>query len=206
MIQNKNQFDQNAPPKLLVTCMVFISTVQAPFPVDILLGTPPRKKKKDGNDARLDNQRSRRRRITLHRRQPLILGVRTATPWLARTEAPSVIRKANAFAIAEEAPSTIRKAEAAAIRKAASMPVGEAAPVGQVRPQAAAADCHSVIRTVVHAAYPRVFNAVKGDGVLVVMMAVGGAVAGAGGLMAHGRGEDVALRVDAAGCCERWQG
>lgn len=202
-MQNKNQLDQNAPPKLLVPCIGIHFYRPAPFPWIYCSKRRPEKKRWQQCP---DNQRSRRRRITLHHRQPLILVVRTATPWLARTEAPPVIRKANAFTIAEEAPSTIRKAEAAAIRKAASMPVGEAAPVGQVRPQAAAADCHSVIRTVVHAAYPRIFNAVKGDGVLFVMMAVGGAVAGAGGLMAHGRGEDVALRVDAAGCCERWQG
>lgn len=186
-----------------------ISTVQPPpFPVDILLGTPARKKKKKSFKEKTSSHRPR---ITLHHRQPLIFIVRTAAPWLARTEAPSVIRKETACVIAKAAPSTIGKAEAAAIGKAASMAVGEATPVSQARAQAAAGACRRVIRTAVHVPHPGVFDAVKGNGVVVVVMAVGGAVAGAGGLMAHGRGEDVALRVDAAAgagpaCRERGQG
>lgn len=154
---------------------------------------------------------SHRPRIILHHRQPLILVVRTAAPWLARTEAPSVIRKETACVIAKAAASTIGKAEAAAIGKAASTAVGEATPVGQAGAQAAAGASRCVIVAVVHVPHPGILDAVKGNGVVVVVMAVGGAVAGAGGLVAHGRGEDVALRVDAAavagpGGRERGQG
>jgi hypothetical protein len=128
-----------------------------------------------------------------------------------RKEPASIVGTANAFAIAAAAPSTIRTAEAAALGKAASVAVGVAAPVFQMRAQAAAGARQPVATAVgvgVHVAHPWIFDAVKGDGVLVVVMAVvGGAVAGAGGLVAHGRGEDVALRVDAVGAWrEGWQG
>lgn len=108
-----------------------------------------------------------------------------------------MMRKATALGIAKEAPSATREAEAAAIRKAAPVAVGEAAPVSYTRARRPVAVAVGVR---IHVAHPGVFDAVQGDGIMV-------AVAGAGALVAHGRGEDVALRVDAAAVAgQGWQG
>jgi hypothetical protein len=131
---------------------------------------------------------SRKSHVILHRRSPLVFEPRAAAPRAVRATRPIVIREttpafvrtAASFPVTEAAPSAIRKATPVAIGEEASSAAGEAAPV-RVRPDTTAGPLGGL------AALPTSVTTMAG-------VIAGGAVV----VVAHGRGEEVALGVDAA--------